>query len=567
MLAFSIGGLAILQHAFHVYNKEIFRQTAQSLRVSSNSIENELKKMEQLSYQVATDFYVQNYLVQLANSESNFFQEYVIGMELRKRLLDIGALKSYVESIQVYDLNDKEYASGNDIDMLREDRLLDIKEETAARQGGLKWVFPDESDSAFVVARQVRYYFDLSLEPLGMVAVRMNVPEIVNDFSNTLNEKNAQLAIFDEHNRQVFPIEEQLSPVYSASMKGEKGYNIIKDKDERYFITYSPAKHTKWTYMIVTPYNSMFHAITTVQVAVMIVYILLFIILMFLGIRFVNGIIRPIEGLNKKMEKVQTGNLQLDDEDDEIAMPLDETGQMHNNFKKMMNQINQLIAENYKKQLVIKDSEFKTLQAQVNPHFLYNTLESINWSAKVEGHHKISSMAESLGFILHASISMRDSLITLEKELSVVKSYITIQSYRFEERLEFHTDIPSSFLTCIVPKFIIQPLVENSIRYGLQKMIGTCKISITAKQLGDNIQITVEDNGPGMDEAFISKIFKGDFEPQGTGIGINNINDRINLLLGSHYGIEIESKVNVGTKVHITLPYESEGEYVQGAIS
>ncbi|WP_407272296.1 sensor histidine kinase [Radiobacillus sp. PE A8.2] len=565
LFAFSIGGLAILQHAFHVYNQEIYRQTAQSLSVSSNSIENELKNMERLSYQVATDIYVQTYLSRLRNSE-NEFEEFLIGVDLRKRLLEIGGLKRHVESLQVYDSVNQEYSSGNHIVMLRDERLEQIKEKTALQKGGVEWIYPDDTDSALIAARQARYYFDLSFEPIGMIAVRMNLSDIVGDFSNSLNEKNAQLAIFDEHDRQIYPIEDQLSKVYTSGMESAKGYNLVKDQGERYFITYSPARHTKWTYMIVTPYDSMFHVISTARFAVIALYILLFIVLFIMGMRFVSGITEPIESLNKKMEKVQTGNLNLDI-DDSIRMPLDETGQMHDNFKKMMNQINQLISENYKKQLAIKDSEFKTLQAQVNPHFLYNTLESINWSAKMEGHQKISRMAESLGFILHASINMKESVIPLQKELTIVESYITIQSYRFEERLVFHTDIPNSILHCIVPKFVLQPLVENSIRYGLQRMVGTCTISIIAKQVGDNIQITVEDNGPGMDQVYLAKLLKGDYEPQGTGIGLKNINDRIELLLGSQYGIEIESEKNYGTKVHITLPYESEGDHVQSVIS
>src|SRR5699024_5039959 len=116
-----------------------------------------------------------------------------------------------------------------------------------------------------------------------------------------------------------------------------------------------------------------------------------------------------------------------------------------------------------------KDSEFKTLQAQINPHFLCNTLDSINWAAKVNGQKKISEIAESLGYLMRTAIDTKVALINLEDELKIVHSYITIQSYRFEERLDFKMDVPENIMRSQIPKFVLQPLIENSIQYGLQK--------------------------------------------------------------------------------------------------
>lgn len=267
------------------------------------------------------------------------------------------------------------------------------------------------------------------------------------------------------------------------------------------------------------------------------------------------------------MKKVQTGDLDYYDVGMETQMSKDEAGQMHENFKKMMNQINFLIGENYKKQLLIKESEFKTLQAQVNPHFLYNTLESINWSAKIAGEKKISQMAESLGFVLRASINMKDMLISLNEEISIVDHYITIQSYRFEERLQFTKNIADAHLTTLIPKFIIQPLVENAIRYGLQEMIGVCKIHVSVSETEETVIICVADNGPGIETEYLEKIISGNYQPKGTGIGLRNINERIKLLFGEKYGLKIDSEIGKGTTVSIILPKEEKNSYVQGVVS
>ncbi len=148
----------------------------------------------------------------------------------------------------------------------------------------------------------------------------------------------------------------------------------------------------------------------------------------------------------------------------------------------------------------------------------------------------------------------------------IVEHYVTIQSYRFEERLDFVTDIEESTLSYNIPKFVIQPLVENAIRYGLQQMLGTCKIFLRVKEIDDLLYIIVEDDGPGMEEQFLKQLKTGDYQPKGTGIGLRNIDERIKILFGEDYGIKVESKLNEGTKVIIKLPIEGRNKNVQSVV-
>ncbi|QGH34166.1 HAMP domain-containing protein [Gracilibacillus salitolerans] len=567
LLAFSIGGLSILQYAFNLYNKEIYRQSAQALQVSTNSVEAELKKMERLSYQITTDTYVQSYLLELRNTDSSYDQ-FMIGNELRKRLLHIGALNKYVQSIQVYDTYDKEYASGNLIINLSEERLGTMKGAAKEKEGGVNWLSPYESDEAVMAVRDIREYMDFSFERLGTVGIRVDINEIMKELTSNLEEQETNFLIFDQNEQHVFANENDLDEIKPSDFTvNQQGYQIIKHNGERYFLTYSEANHLDWTYMILTPYSNLFTVISQARTAVFLTYFGLFLLMIFLGTKFTGTIVNPIESLNKKMKKVQTGDLDYYDVGMETELTKDEAGQMHENFKKMMNQINYLIGENYKKQLLIKESEFKTLQAQVNPHFLYNTLESINWSAKIVGEKKISQMAESLGYVLRASINMKDALIPLEEELTIVDHYITIQSYRFDERLQFTKDIPKQFLQVQVPKFIIQPLVENAIRYGLQEMIGVCKIHLSIQESEDALFIFIEDNGPGMQKSYLEQIESGDYQPKSTGIGLRNINERVKILFGEEFGLVIDSEIGNGTKVSIILPKEDNETYVQSVVS
>ncbi|WP_077625264.1 cache domain-containing sensor histidine kinase [Sediminibacillus massiliensis] len=566
LLLFSIGGLSILQYAFHVYNEEIHQQSAQSLRVSSTSIENELEKMERLSYQVSTDQYIQSYLYSMKKSE-NDYESYIISDELRSRLLEIGALNKYVDSLQLYDVHDKDYGAGNRVITIEDKRLAMLKQQTNEAQGGVEWFFPGETDDSFIAAREIRSYLNLTFERLGMIAVRFNMDEIISSFSSSLNDKGAKLLVFNSDKEIIYPQETTAVDQYMVdNIEGRDGYNLLDYKGDSFFATFTPAAYSNWTYMIVSPYSNLFEAVSSVRKAVLTTYALLFILLMIAGMQFIGGVTGPIESLNRKMKRVQTGEInQYYSEENDLRLSNDEAGHMHENFHKMMNQINYLIEENYKKQIVIKDSEYKTLQAQINPHFLYNTLESINWAAKMGGNKEISKMAESLGYILRSSLDTNNSLITLKEELKIINHYITIQSYRFEERLAFRETVPDSLLLCRVPRFSLQPLVENAIRYGLQQMVGTCTITIEAKTVGQYVVISVEDNGPGMEGELVEKIASGHYESQGTGIGLKNIDERLKILFGPPYGVEVQSEKNRGTKVDIVIPNEGGTDYVQSA--
>nr|WP_283248180.1 sensor histidine kinase [Bacillus sp. FJAT-50079] len=274
----------------------------------------------------------------------------------------------------------------------------------------------------------------------------------------------------------------------------------------------------------------------------------------FISRRAAKAISKPIEELTEKMKQVQTGtfeDLHFTNEN----YQKDEIGQMQKHFSLMLKEINELIRENYQKQLIIKETQYKALQAQINPHFLYNTLDSINWLARMNKQDKISSLAEALGNMMRNIISKKAPLITIEEEFDIVHHYITIQKYRYEKRLRYTIYGEDDIKKYSIPKLTIQPIVENAIQHGLEEIVSECEITIYCETLEDQLQIIVIDNGPGMEEETIQTIYEGKIRSKGSGIGLFNINERIKLMFGNEYGIHIESKKGSGTKVVITLPF------------
>lgn len=554
MLVVAVLGIGVQQYAFDFYDQEIYQQSSKALSLSSLSIENELKKMEKLSFMIATDSTIQRYLRSIKSGLSDY-DNYVVRTTVRERMVNIGALDKYVLSSQLYDVDDNEYAVGANSVTVNQSRLNEFKQLTTVNKGGNTWIAPDTNDNSLIAAREIRSFEQLDLDYIGTLAIRIDMGRLFSDFAKGMNSNDAQLIIM-KNKEAIYPEASEFPIDRLSALSGDEGYKVIRSNGKQYFVTYIASSNTDWTYYTLIPFDDIFDRIVKVKNTIIIIFAVLFVAILLIAVSFANGITEPIERLNAKMKRVQLGNFDYTDEPNSRALAMDEAGQMHRNFRIMVERINELIHENYVKQLTIRDTEFKALQAQINPHFLYNTLESINWSAKLSNQTHISQMVEALGSLLRTSINLKEPLIPLSKELDIISHYVTIQKYRFEERLDFHVDVPEKLLFCTIPKLSLQPLVENAVNYGLEQMIGTCTIRIHAYVENALLFISVEDNGPGMEEQFVAQLLNGEVKTKGSGLGLKNIEDRVKLLYGETYGLRVESEPNGGTKVTMMLPYE-----------
>lgn len=218
-----------------------------------------------------------------------------------------------------------------------------------------------------------------------------------------------------------------------------------------------------------------------------------------------------------------------------------------------------------------KQAEYLALQNQINPHFLYNTLEGIRSEALSAGVEGVAKMSEALSLFFRYTISNVENLVTLEDELKNVENYYIIQQFRFEDRLKIYIDLNSEdeqeLLTAKMPKLMLQPIVENSIYHGLEEKLGQGIIHIRITCTEKRLLVSISDNGLGIDEEKVSALNKKlrtvgleqlesqEKKEQKGGIALTNVNSRIQLLFGEEYGLYVYSTINVGTEVEITLPY------------
>ena len=231
---------------------------------------------------------------------------------------------------------------------------------------------------------------------------------------------------------------------------------------------------------------------------------------------------------------------------------------LSNSFEHMVVKIQKLMEQVRQEEITLRKTELKALQAQINPHFLYNTLDAIAWLCEDGRNKDAEEMVNSLARLFRISISKGHELITIEKELQHAESYLKIEKYRYKDQFEYIEDIDEECLQYLCNKITLQPIIENAIYHGLNRMVDEGEIRIGIHQDGDDILFTIADNGVGMTKEQCEEILHK--EPgDRTGIGIKNVDDRIKIYFGEEYGLEIESEVDEGTTVKIRMPKITEG--------
>ncbi len=212
------------------------------------------------------------------------------------------------------------------------------------------------------------------------------------------------------------------------------------------------------------------------------------------------------------------------------------------------------LVENYRQQLLMKDAQLKSLEAQMNPHFLYNTLDAVNRRTKAVGEQEISRIAESLGHFLRMTLSRRSDNFTLSEELEIIGYYMTIQQLRFDNRLDFSVNVPEEYRDAMMPKLSIRPLLENAVHYALEQVADTCEISLSCVRMENLMRIYVKNTGSEFQEDLLDKLKNEEIKGKGLGIALLNIQERIQLLFGEQYGLRSYNEQNCAV-VRMEIPY------------
>lgn len=426
-----------------------------------------------------------------------------------------------------------------------------------------------------VISLVRRLYNPQTLLPVGMLIIDINFRRIEEISNKVTISKNGYFSILDANGHYVY------HPDYSklgkrvefkqlTNLKTEENSTEILENERKDFVTYTFSRNLGWTFLSAVPYRDLTGGIIQIEKTISLTIFFSLIIAYLIGFGFATSIIRPIRRLQHFMKEVEIGNLNgrvRVDSNDEIGQL---TAGFNNTVEKLSNLLEEVYISKLKEaemSLKQKEVELKMLQSQMNPHFLYNSLETIRGMALEENQEHIATMSFSLGKLLRYNLNNHSSTVSLREEMNFCEMYLQIQKFRFEERFEYKFDIPQWVMELKVVKFSLQPLVENCFVHGYGPHTRKLKIVISVfRQSESSFVIRIFDSGKGIQDSILEEIKKRmDLKTatsDGENIGIVNVHQRIHYLFGPEYGITIQSEQGSGTVVLIHLPILD--HYVEG---
>ncbi len=396
---------------------------------------------------------------------------------------------------------------------------------------------------------------------LGVVLIDLSY-DVITDLCESIDMgKRGYLYILDKEANMVYHPALQL--IYSGLrtepkdeiLQSEQRTIIAGKGSDKKIYTIFEMPTTRWKIVAVSYENEILKDKELIEAMFILMGVLFTVIATALSIFFSLKLTRPLQRLEKNMKKVREGNF-------DIHLPIestDETGRLSETFNSMVDKIKQLMQDSIDDQKQKRRLELKALQSQINPHFLYNTLDSIIWMAEDGQVDDVVEMTSALSKLFRTSISKGDEIISFREELENISSYLTIQQIRYKDKLNYSIEVSDDLMQYKVLKLILQPLVENAIYHGIKQAQEPGKITVKAFEAGGNLIVEITDNGAGMEPQVLERILtdnpiKAENSRKSSGIGTSNVNQRIKLAFGEQYGLLYESTLGQGTTVVVTLP-------------
>lgn len=321
-------------------------------------------------------------------------------------------------------------------------------------------------------------------------------------------------------------------------------------ENEKYSIGHRTVSHTGWKVVgIAYLDDTVIPAMEEIQGLTYYTLLVMFGLIIGMSLLLSKYISEPITQMIKQISRAEIG----DSEERIYQTRFNEVRQLSESYNRQMDRINQLMDQIKQEQSELRKSEMNVLQAQINPHFLYNTLDSILWMAESGETKETSEMVAALGRLLRISLSQGENLISLRKELEHAENYLTIQKFRYKDQFTYSIEVEEHLLDYLTVKIIIQPFLENALYHGIEYMVDQGHLSIRVYEIMDFICIEIKDDGVGIDAEKLAHIqmLKESIE---TGIGIRNVHQRVQVYFGKEYGVDIQSELDEGTTVQIRIP-------------
>lgn len=539
----------------------------QQTAVQANGrLEGVLKQIDSLTTLVATNKYVQSLLLQEKSGKPATFSE-------RQALPPIvNAVQLYaggVKSVELYAGNRRRLFPLDEVRLEEKVGEAWIR-RTAERQGGIVWFGVDPSDRGAIVAIRQVSLIDRNFETGGYLVVRMDRRVFAFDDAQADGKERETMLLVGE-NGEFLASNAQDVTEKEAAWLAEAGGQTVGLNGRTYVTVKQRSAMTGWTLLILTPVRAITEGISVLRTTIVVSVCIGTVLFMLLSLLLSTVITRPILKLIKTMRGARLGLLKPA----ELLSSTIEINELNHTYNRMVDNINELIRLVYEKELLQSRTELKALQAQINPHFLYNTLEALYWSLQDKEEEELAEFVVAMSELFRYTITgpSKSEWVALRDELDHIEKYMLIMKLRFGDRLSWAIDCPREFRSVRLPRLLLQPLVENAILHGVESKIGLGTVSLSVELAADaaGVYVAVEDDGAGMDDDALRALAAGLADERGepasarsSGVGLINVARRLRLFYSDRDPavryIDVDSAKGRGTRVRILIPI-SGGEH------
>ncbi len=575
-------GFSSFKSSEEIITKKSLTYSNDILSLIELRLQDTLRNLNIITQDLSSDERIYAALLNDDNNNISKLNTYETSSQLNNAFLNAVMTRSEIEAMCIV-TNKKRFlvydnkANNSNIKSIVQQNYSEITKLAADASGKAVWFFSTKNEIVQTSYLVRMIYNRDNYKELGLLVVQINMNSLDMVLHGLESEVMQNITILSPENYIILYKNKDDLENYEQVIKDtpyEK--NSFVNKKNKIFIGYTYITEPSWRIVTYIPLNQLYSDVQDLRNRIIVLCLGSILILSIVSIYMSFDMIKPINQLVKAMKGMNIDNISKSYIEIERK---DELGFLHKTFNTMAKEIDHLVTWIYREQITRKEAEIKALQSQINPHFLFNTLESINWMAQLNNVPEISDTVTDLSTLMEASIGRDDRLITIEEEFMYIDKYIALLKRRFEDRITLNKEVDPMVLYVKIPRLLIQPLIENAVYHGVENSRGKGIITLAAKIQEDLLIIEVIDNGNGISPEDLVKLnkglemdndayFKSLSDKKNKSIGIDNVNRRIKLFYGEKYGVKIESKVNIYTKVSVSLPARSlnkEGFYVQGS--
>lgn len=537
------------------YDEMIYKNIYTSSSLIVNELNNRLDALITMSNVVRSDSTIQSVLDELNSpvaSNSTHYSTEIYNV-LEKYYLDYR--ENYISYAAIYCPRFTSYTTETNNPYPSSNLLNKLVDASVSANGSALWINYAEEGNKLYLTREIKKIKYMKFDNLGSFIVCVDLNKLFSEISNLCHDfENSSWILYNDNDYIYVSSSLTLNDLSTLNQNTDLKYYVSKFGNEYYFCINGQTKINNWNYIHLVPYTQILEAQNFTLLSY-IAFVLAGILLSFIFMHFIirqttkhlDYLVIRMNGFAKDYKNLPSCKYDYSNRQDEIGI-------LHRQFEKMAMEIQTLINEKYKQEILAKEAELRSLEAQMNPHFIYNSLESINWRAKALKEKEISEIAISLGSFLRMTVSNKAKIFTLKDELSIIDSYMTIQQIRYDNRLVYKQNIQDMYLDAQIPKLSIQPLLENSIHYALEQITETCYITLSCFLNENNLVIMVKNTGSEFPENLLEKLKKEEIKGSGLGIALLNIDERIKLQFGNEFGLSF-SNVQFQAVAKMVIPF------------